>query len=372
LYATSVFIICLLSCLVTIHALAQRPLSAAYAAAQSGRVQASPQDIDAIQRAAQSGDAAAQLTLARAYENGTGVAKDIKKAAVWYRKAADNGNAEAENSLGVMYLLGEGVDQNKQLAVEWYVKASRQGNADAMFNLGAAYYNGDGVPTADDLSYAWFLLAKEAGNTKAADAVARAESQLLRWQITDGYKKAAQLCDDGVYAPANQTAAASWWLKAATRGDNEARVALAQAFLNGRGVTQDFSRARYWCNESARHGEATGQYCLGYIYQRGLGVPASPKNAKRWYEAAAAQGNIASIRAVAQIDETGEGGKPDLVEAAAWYAKLAAANDRDALQHVTRLKSEMTPQQWKAVQKRLPGFSVDAKKLEALLQSTTP
>lgn len=365
------FITCLIYCLVTMHPLTRKPSPATLLSARPTNLQTSS-SLQETQQAAANGDTAAQLKLAHAYENGDGVPKDAVQAAAWYRKAAEQGNAEAQNSLGVMYLLGEGVDENKQLAVQWYEKASRQGNADAMFNLGAAYYNGDGVQIDDDLSYAWFLLAKEAGNSQAASAVARAETQLSRWQITDGYKRVAQLCEDGGYAPKNEAAAASWWLKAATRGDSEAKIALAKMLLDGRGVAQDFSRARDLCKQVAKLDEPDGQYCLGYIYQRGLGVPANAKTAKGWYEPAAARGNVASIRALAQMDEAGEGAKVDLVGAAALYARLAVANDNGALRDIVRLKSQMTAEQWKKVEKRLPNLRVDPKKLNALVQSATP
>jgi len=241
-----------------------------------------------------------------------------------------------------------------------------------MFNLGAAYYNGDGVQIDDDLSYAWFALAKEAGSSQAVEAVARAESQLPAWRITDGYKRIARLCEDGVYAPGNQAQAASWWLKAAIRGDKEAQVAIANKLLNGEGVPQDFARARYWCSEIAKDGEATGQFCLGHIYQKGLGVPTNAKTARRWYQDAANQGHIAAIRALAQMDETGEGANVDLTEAFVLYAELALAKDKGAAQAAVRVKNQMTAKQWKQAQKLLPTHRVDPQKLDALLQSATP
>ncbi len=50
-------------------------------------------------RAANQGDADAQYSLGRLYENGTGVPKDTAQAAAWYRKAADQGHADAKQRL---------------------------------------------------------------------------------------------------------------------------------------------------------------------------------------------------------------------------------------------------------------------------------
>ena len=63
-------------------------------------------------RAAENGDAEAQLRLGGMYAFGEGVRKDFAKAMKWYRKAAEQGIAGAQNSLGVMYFLGHGVKKD--------------------------------------------------------------------------------------------------------------------------------------------------------------------------------------------------------------------------------------------------------------------
>ncbi|MGH9709346.1 MAG: SEL1-like repeat protein, partial [Candidatus Acidiferrales bacterium] len=263
-------------------------------------------EIVRLQSTAASGNAAAQYNLALAYQNGDGVPKDLKLAFDWCKKAAEQDNADAETALGVMYRSGEGVDEDLQAAVQWYEKASRQGNPNAMFDLGAAYYNGEGVPIDDSLSYAWFVLAKEAGSPQAVQAVARAESDLSPLQITVGYRRLAEICTDDKYARVNRVEAAYWALKAATLGDLPSQLQIAQMFLDGQGVAQDFGRARYWCSQAAKGGGgaggAPGEYCLGYIYQHGLGVPANPKTARKWYKLAANAGLVSSIRALAPME----------------------------------------------------------------------
>ncbi|MGH9728419.1 MAG: tetratricopeptide repeat protein [Candidatus Acidiferrales bacterium] len=330
-------------------------------------------EIARLQSTAAGGNAVAQYNLALAYQNGNGVPKDLKLTFDWCKKAAEQDNADAETALGVMYRSGEGVDEDLQAAVQWYEKASRQGNPSAMFDLGAAYYNGDGVPVDDSLSYAWFVLAKEAGSPQAVQAVGRAESDLSPFEITVGYRRLAEICTDGKYAPVNRVEAASWALKAATLGDPPSQLRIAQMFLEGQGVAQDFGRARYWCSRAAKGGgvgDRGGDYCLGYIYQHGLGVPANPKAARKWYKLAANAGLASSIRALARMEESGQGAKPDLMGAAVLYAELAMSNDKDALQQVIRLRNKMSAKDWKEVQKRCPNYSVDPQKLKALLHQT--
>jgi TPR repeat protein len=100
--------------------------------AQESGVQLTAHDIAQLQAQAASGDAAAQLKLARAYENGDSVTKNKEMAFGWYRKAAEQGNSGAQNRLGEMLRAGEGVNENKQAAVAWFHSSARQGNADAM------------------------------------------------------------------------------------------------------------------------------------------------------------------------------------------------------------------------------------------------
>ena len=66
------------------------------------------------------------------YANGRGVEKDETEAAIWYRKAAEQGNATAQLMLGSMYANGRGVKKHKLAAIKWYRKAAEQGNVEAM------------------------------------------------------------------------------------------------------------------------------------------------------------------------------------------------------------------------------------------------
>jgi uncharacterized protein len=52
----------------------------------------------------------------------------------WFRKAADQGNALAQLSLGGMYANGRGVPQDYILAHMWYNLTAAQGDQDAIKN----------------------------------------------------------------------------------------------------------------------------------------------------------------------------------------------------------------------------------------------
>jgi TPR repeat protein len=110
-------------------------------------------------RAADQGDAQAQVFLGRMYFDGTGVPKDDVEAVRWWRLAAEQGDRNAQFHLSFMYEYGRGVPLDLEEAVRLYSLAAAQGDALAQFNLGRMYYTGQGV--AQDYAEAarWWRLA---------------------------------------------------------------------------------------------------------------------------------------------------------------------------------------------------------------------
>ena len=118
-----------------------------------------PEEIDAMRRAADQGVALAQYNLGVSYETGRGVPQDDAEAVRWYRLAADQGDALAQSNLGLMYATGIGVPQDDAEAVRWYRLAADQGDAIAQYNLGFMYETGAGVPQDYVQAHTWYNLA---------------------------------------------------------------------------------------------------------------------------------------------------------------------------------------------------------------------
>ncbi|HCN07703.1 MAG TPA: hypothetical protein DIT01_07195, partial [Lentisphaeria bacterium] len=66
------------------------------------------------------------------------------EAVKWCRKAAEQGDAAAQLNLGKMYATGLGVPEDDAEAFKWFRKAAEQGYADAQYHLGLMYANGEG------------------------------------------------------------------------------------------------------------------------------------------------------------------------------------------------------------------------------------
>ncbi len=77
-------------------------------------------DFDATKKAAESGDAEAQLSVGMTYQFGRGVPRDYAEAGKWYRLAAEQGDTASWVFMGEMYKNGYGVTQDLVEAYAWY------------------------------------------------------------------------------------------------------------------------------------------------------------------------------------------------------------------------------------------------------------
>lgn len=120
-----------------------------------------------VTRAAEAGNALAQLRLALLYDQGDGVARSARAAFEWYNRAAAQGEPESQNQIGLFYELGEGVPENWDLAARLFEASARQGWMKGQFSLARAYQFGIGVPQNRQAAIEWFAKAAAQGNAKA-------------------------------------------------------------------------------------------------------------------------------------------------------------------------------------------------------------
>jgi hypothetical protein len=179
-------------------------------------------EIDALQKRAESGDAAAQLDLAFALRDGKGIAKNDAEALKWAHQAADQGNAEAQDFVGFAYLRGAVVKRNTALAFAYFKEAADE-TAQAAFNLGQCYFGAQGTP---------------------------------------------QDCAKGI----------EWWEKAAAQGHGRAAAAAAMAYHAGEGIPRDAKKARQLAERAAELGNAGGLVFLGELQFQASDVEAAKES----------------------------------------------------------------------------------------------
>jgi len=118
-------------------------------------------------KAAEAGDAQAELDMATLYERGIEIPQDFPKAHALLLQAADQGLPVAESAVGYDYLHGVGTDTDYAQALAWLQKAVKDGDATAAINLGYIYGFGLGVPKDDAAAMGWYQQAADLGNRQA-------------------------------------------------------------------------------------------------------------------------------------------------------------------------------------------------------------
>lgn len=151
---------------------------AAFSCAE-GNTQA-PDDVGALRRLAEGGDAGAQVELGLRFFEGRGVAESDSAAFAWFSRAAALGSPEGMYHLGNLYALGLGVPAGEtnadQRAAQFFFEAARRGHAGAQHSLGLLYLTGKGVQTDKGEAAKWFRRAAAQGHAAAKGFVSPADA----------------------------------------------------------------------------------------------------------------------------------------------------------------------------------------------------
>ena len=150
-----------------------------------------------LRRAADGGDTRAMNRLARKFETGDGVTKDLAQARALTERAAARGSRQAMHNLGVYYANGDGVPQNMARAAESFRRAAQRGVTDSQFNLGAMAEQGLGGPKSDVQAYYWFALAARGGDQDASAKVREIGARLTPEQKAAQDQLVAKFRPDG-------------------------------------------------------------------------------------------------------------------------------------------------------------------------------
>lgn len=234
------------------------------------------QILQILRKDADGGDAQAQFELARRYENGDGLEKDMEMALYWYRKAAEGGSIQAASDLSWFYSSAAG-----QVVARDYVEAEK-----------------------------WCRIAAEAGHSSAQSR--------LGWLYEHGYGGLEQSYQE----------AAKWFALSAENGHAGGMANLGNMYLNGWGVEKDYTIARQWIEKAVELGSAYACSRMGRIYANGFGVDPDPEEAFKWYMKGAEGGDSSSQHSVAYCLRHGQGCEKDLSASAEWYRK-AIDNGKD-------------------------------------------
>jgi TPR repeat protein len=99
-----------------------------------------------LRKAAELGDATAQVELGDIFVDKNFGRLDYSQAVIWYRKAADQNQPGGQFGLGARYLLGQGLSQDMGEARRWLTPAANRGHPYAQFLLANMFESGEGGP----------------------------------------------------------------------------------------------------------------------------------------------------------------------------------------------------------------------------------
>lgn len=133
--------------------------------------------------------------------------------------------------------------------------------------------------------------------------------------------------------------------KSAEAGDASARNELGLLYYEGKGVPQDYRRAKEWFEEAAKQGNAAAQINIGTLYLHGEGAPRSGQMALFWFSRAADQRNALAFAKLGMMYAEGRGVVQDFIKAHMWYNLSAAQGENRSAVARDALAKQMTTAQ---------------------------
>lgn len=264
-------------------------------------------------RAAEMGLDFAENELGRYFENGVGVAKDIGKAAFWYRRAFEQGEPNAAYNLAMLARDGHVPDITSRDLREMFRYAAEAGIPAAQGQYGLALRQGLGGPRDVAASLRWLRMAAEGGDA-------------------NGQNRYGMILFNGDGVPADPAAGMDWLEKAVAQDFPAAINNFSTYLAAGRGRPADQPRALALITRAAEAGITRSQFRLGLWYETGYaGTPKDLPRAIGWFQRAAESGSGNGAFKYAAHLEAGIGIKADQAAALHWYRIAADRKNGDAL-----------------------------------------
>jgi hypothetical protein len=234
-----------------------------------------------LRDAAEHGEAAAQLAVAKVYRDGKGVPRDYAKAFALFGKSAAQGNLEAMGGLAAMYILGRGTEVNGAEGVKWLRKAAELGSFPSATELASVYAHGNaGIPRDYSAAIHWYRHAADQGYVDAQLRLG------LFYFFGEEYEEPKR--------EPNYEAAFHWLSLAADAGKVRAFNALGVMYEEGRYVKQDTHQAFALFQKAAEQKDPRGQGNMGRMYLGTEDIPEDLPKAYCYLKLAATKGDVPS------------------------------------------------------------------------------
>lgn len=206
------------------------------------------------------------LKIARIYRDYFHDGGGTEKSLSLLEGAAAAGSVRAMVELGRLIARGELSNTPADTAVRWLRQAASTGNAEALVSLADAYLEGDGVDPDRNQALALYREAAQGAQS------VRAMMRLAREYRTDRTNEAGAASER-----------LTWLRRAASAGNNTAKIELGLAHARGEGTSPDVAQAAWWLEQAAATGSAKAMGMLGDLHSGDYGPPVDLGQARNWY-----------------------------------------------------------------------------------------
>jgi len=280
-----------------------------------------------MELAASLGNHRAMYVLGIMHEMGeNGVVVDFKKAEYWYLKAAEHGNSDAQKALGFIYATGKLGYIDEAKAILYYTFAAKSGNIIAQLSLAYRYANGYGTEKSCVKSARLYeAVAKQYVN----DYESRGFGYNIQYEHLSDFASSSQNTDEDDVVE---------FLKySASIGDPSSLVTMANLYLQGGLVKQDFRLAFGYYRDAASLNFPAGVAGLGFMYNKGYGVRQDNKTAVHYFKKAQGLGHYGAQANLAEMLMYGYGTNKDTSQAIKLLAESAEKGTPEAFVQLGKL-----------------------------------
>jgi TPR repeat protein len=261
-----------------------------------------------FEKAATSDNPAALFLLAQIKEQGVeGYPADVDQARALYQKGANQDHGPSILKLGFMLERGLGGAKDEAKAIELYRKSAELGEAGAYFNLGILHQTGRGVDKDEKEAFRNFLQAGLRGFAAGAT------------QAGSAYRAGAGVTPDPV-------AAAAWFERAATAGESNAMINIAEMMLNNQ-LPVNAEMVTKLSQQAFNLGNPRAGLLLGRMSERGVILQQNRAQALAFYRWAAKREMEEAKTAAAELEKSLT---KEEIEAAAILLKQLEENQQEA------------------------------------------
>lgn len=277
-----------------------------------------------FEKAAAAGNVQAMSELVRLYETGSGVTRDVAKAAVWQNRAGLRGDEVKRERAWKVALAGKDrwmaplpVDRQGRdvraagaggVDVAAIERAARNGDDHAQVVLGALLATGEGVSRDDRAALDWLEKAADSGNAQAQAVLG--ELFAVGWA---GLKP-------------DMATAAKWLEKAALGGSVPAAAEWGTRLMDGKGVGKDPEKGLSWLVKAAQEGDGRARLKLASMTL----AQGDRESSARWFAAAADVGDEEVLSALGAFYGWGNGPVAGESEKLTEVRRYAQRNESEA------------------------------------------